>query len=237
MGGNLETIRELAARWNAGEHERVLDLYTDDVVMARFQDEWASAWESVELKLSELVERDDKVLVIGGWDSRGSVSGVGGRIPFGIVFTMRDGLIARFEWHFDPKDTDALVEEQRNLEVVRRLAESWNAGDIEAVLEFYADDIETITDPQWPEPPTSGKEAFRRSSYEWRDAWAQVDVDVDGLEAHGDKVAVAANWVTEGAVSGVAGNMPFGVLYTLRDGLISRMQWFMDPEEARRAAQ
>jgi len=127
-------------------------------------------------------------------------------------------------------------EEQRNLEVVGQLAERWNAGDLEGLLAFYADDIEMVTDPGWPEPSTSGKEALARSSEDWRASWEKIDIDVGRIEARADVVLAEGAWDSRGAASGIGGTMPFGILFTLREGLIVRLQWFLDPAEARSAA-
>ena len=128
------------------------------------------------------------------------------------------------------------MSEERNAEVVRRLAELWNAGDFDGVLAYYDDDVEVITDPGWPDPPTRGKEAFARSSVEWRSAWEKIDIEVGGIQAKGDIVVADGAWDTRGASSGIGGSIPFGLVYTLRDGLVTRMRWYMDPAEARRDA-
>jgi ketosteroid isomerase-like protein len=128
-------------------------------------------------------------------------------------------------------------DEQRNLQVVRQIGELWNAGDFDGVLALYDDDVEMITDPTWPDPPAHGKEAFARSSEEWRAAWEKIELDIGGSQAvEPDKVIAEGAWDTRGAASGIPGSMPFGILFTLRAGLIVRMEWFREPSEARRAA-
>jgi ketosteroid isomerase-like protein len=129
------------------------------------------------------------------------------------------------------------MSEERNVEVVRRLAERWNAGDSAGVLELYADDIVMVTAPEWPDTgPFVGKQAVERSTQEWRSAWELVQVDLDRLEAAGDMVVVEGGWDSRGLASGASGRIPFGLVFTVRDGLIARLEWFMDPVEARRAA-
>jgi ketosteroid isomerase-like protein len=43
----------------------------------------------------------DKVLAIGAWISRGRASGIDGRMPIAVIFTVRDGKIALHEWFMD----------------------------------------------------------------------------------------------------------------------------------------
>jgi ketosteroid isomerase-like protein len=131
------------------------------------------------------------------------------------------------------------MSEERNLEVVRRLAERWNAGDSAGVLELYADDIVMVTAPEWPDAGAGsfvGKEALERYTQEFRSVWDSIGADLDRLEVAGDLVVAGGGWKSRGLASGVRGQMPFGIVFTVRDGLISRLEWFMDPDEARRAA-
>ena len=127
-------------------------------------------------------------------------------------------------------------DEQRNAEVVRQLAERWNAGDIEGMLEFYGDDVEMVSDPDWPDPGVAGKEAFRRYSEEWREAWEKAQIDVGQIQAAGERVLVEGAWDVRAAATGISGQMTFSILFTLRDGLVTRHEWFRDPSEARRMA-
>jgi uncharacterized protein (TIGR02246 family) len=129
-----------------------------------------------------------------------------------------------------------MTAEESNAQIVRQLAECWNAGNLEAMLEFYADDMEMVTDPTWPDPPVKGKEAFRRSSEEWKGSWEKAQLDVGQVHALGDRVLAEGAWDVRGAATGIGGQMPFGILFTLRDGLVVRHEWFQDQSEARRAA-
>jgi ketosteroid isomerase-like protein len=130
-----------------------------------------------------------------------------------------------------------IMSEERNVEVVRRLAERWNAGDHAGVLELYADDVEMVTAPEWPDAGTEvGKGAVERATREWRSAWESIEVDLDRLEAAGDMVVAGGGWDSRGLASGASGRMPFGIVLTVRDGQIARLEWFMDPGQARRAA-
>jgi ketosteroid isomerase-like protein len=81
-----------------------------------------------------------------------------------------------------------------------------------------------------------GKEAIERSTQEWVSAWESIEVDLDRLEAVGDLVVAEGGWDSRGLASGASGRMPFGIVFTVRDGLVARLEWFMDPDQARRAA-
>ena len=129
-----------------------------------------------------------------------------------------------------------MSEEARNAEVVRQVAERWNAGDFDGLLGLYDGDIEMIPGPDWPDPAVIGKAAFRSYIDEWRSAWASSYFDLHAIEAVGELVIAAGAWDNRSAITGIGGTMPFGILFTLRDGLVIRHQWFLDLGQARRAA-
>jgi ketosteroid isomerase-like protein len=117
--GNLEVIREVSERLNAGDVEGMLELYTEDVVLypgehwpdtkpvegkAAFREsteDWLSVWQSVQLEADEIEAYGERVVARGCWRTTGRVSGVDGTMPIHIVFTVRDGRIARLEWFED----------------------------------------------------------------------------------------------------------------------------------------
>jgi ketosteroid isomerase-like protein len=116
---SIEVVQELARRWNEGDFEGLLDLYHDDIVMTpsahwpetvqlkgkdafrKNTEEWISAWGSVVIETGELEQLGDRVVANGSWISTGRASGVEGRMPVHMVFTVRDGRIAHLEWFED----------------------------------------------------------------------------------------------------------------------------------------
>jgi ketosteroid isomerase-like protein len=115
----VEIVRQVGERWNAGDIDGLVDLYTDDLVAKTSEDwpeqstvkgkaafretihEWLSVWESIELETDHIEAHGDRVVAQGAWRSTGRLSGVEGTMPIHIVFTMRDGRIARHEWFPD----------------------------------------------------------------------------------------------------------------------------------------
>ena len=114
-----EIVNEIGRRWNAGDLEGMLDLYHEDVVMTPSQhwpetmqlkgkdafrkntEEWLGAWESIEIETDQVEAFGDRVVARGCWVSTGRASGLGGRMPMHMVFTVRDGRIAHLEWFED----------------------------------------------------------------------------------------------------------------------------------------
>jgi uncharacterized protein (TIGR02246 family) len=116
---NADVIRELAKRWNAGDVEGVLELFTEDAVMlagadwpeqatshgregirSRIED-WRAVWESSELEICRLETFGDQVVYEGAWSTRGRSSGLSGTMPATALCTIRHGKIASLEWFTD----------------------------------------------------------------------------------------------------------------------------------------
>jgi ketosteroid isomerase-like protein len=129
------------------------------------------------------------------------------------------------------------MEPEGNLETIRSIAERWNAGDVDGLLDVFDDDVVVVTSPSWPEQAdVRGKEAVRAWMEDWRSLWQFSEVHEFELRANGDKVAARGAWETRGRASGVEGSWPFSQVYTLSDGKIVRFEWFDEYEDALRAA-
>ena len=111
-----EIVHELARRWNDGDIDGMLDLYHDDMVMTpsphwletvplkgkdafrKNTEEWIGAWEAIEVETDYVEAFGDRVVARGSWVSTGRASGLEGRLPVNMVYTVRDGRIAHLEW-------------------------------------------------------------------------------------------------------------------------------------------
>jgi ketosteroid isomerase-like protein len=121
----------------------------------------------------------------------------------------------------------------RNLEVIGELVRRWNSGDLEGALELYSDDAEIRTGAHWPEVTTyRGRDAIRATTEEWTSMWERIQIQVEDVKEHGDKVLATGAWVLRGAASGVDGEMPIFIVFTLREGKIAVLEWFADREAA-----
>jgi ketosteroid isomerase-like protein len=125
-----------------------------------------------------------------------------------------------------------------NVDIVRAFYAAWNSADRdEATAAFLADDFEYVNPDYAVEPGT------RRGLEGWRSALANLDGAFDHAEHRpgdfvdlGDKVLCYATFVARTGESQSALERDEPQLWTLRDGKISRFQWFHDRDEARAAA-
>jgi uncharacterized protein (TIGR02246 family) len=127
----------------------------------------------------------------------------------------------------------SILESMDSVALIRQLVERWNAGDIEGVLDLYAEDGVMLSGPDWPEPTTwRGREGIRASIEDWRAVWESSTVTFERIEAVGDKVLAIGAWVSRGKASGVDGRLPMAVVFTVRGGKIAVHEWFLDRSRA-----
>jgi ketosteroid isomerase-like protein len=129
------------------------------------------------------------------------------------------------------------MSEARNLEIVRKVVERWNAGDFEGLLELYHEDTVAKTSAEWPEQAGwRNKDEMRTAIADWRDAWETSALEIDSIEAFGDNLLARGAWNTRGRASGLDGTLRFSIVFTLKDGKIAGLEWFTDHDLAVAAA-
>jgi ketosteroid isomerase-like protein len=121
---------------------------------------------------------------------------------------------------------------QENVEVVRAGLAAWNAGNWDAMRDFYDPDAIVKPVEGWPEPgPFVGREAVLRWIEQVREGW-----DTDAMEPisdftdAGDRVIVRLLW--RGAIQGPESSMEFSIVFTLRKGKVLYQEIFWDHTEA-----
>ena len=128
---------------------------------------------------------------------------------------------------------------QENVEVVRRGLELWNRGEVTAVVDDYAEDAEVVTDPRFPEGGTfRGRQELLRWFEGVREGWVHGgSIIVRGVTEVGDQVLVPSEWRGTGETSGIDAVVPVTMLFTVQDGQITRLQYFLDHDEALEAVE
>lgn len=121
---------------------------------------------------------------------------------------------------------------QENVELIRRIYDAW--GREESARDFIADDVEYVNPSYAVEP---GTRRGRRSFAVVRDTYADFAPRVERLiDAGGDEVVLLARYTASGRGSGVPVEGEHGYVWTVRDGLAVRFQWFHSHREALEAA-
>jgi ketosteroid isomerase-like protein len=124
---------------------------------------------------------------------------------------------------------------QENVEIVRKLIEAWNAGDMDAFRDLYDPKIIMRPPERWPEPgPFVGREAVMREWHQTRETWdADIVEPISDFIDAGDRVVVRHVW--RGIGQGPESNIETTQVTTVRKGLILHQE-FWDHAEALEAA-
>jgi ketosteroid isomerase-like protein len=121
---------------------------------------------------------------------------------------------------------------QENVEVVRAVYATWNAGDMDALRDLYDPDAIMRPPEGWPEPgPFVGREAVMREWEQVREVWnADVVEPISDFIEAGDRVAVRHAW----RVAGQGPEMNFEItnVLTLRQSMIVYHEFFRDHAQA-----
>jgi ketosteroid isomerase-like protein len=130
------------------------------------------------------------------------------------------------------------VVEEANIEIVRKIHDAWRRrGGRDDARELMAPDIEWVNPDVAVEPGRrEGLDAFDAALDSIGETFDRVEVVPDKLFSIGDQVVVVGSLRTRGRGSGIEQERKQGYLWTLRDGMAIRFQWFNDPQDALAAA-
>jgi uncharacterized protein len=120
-----------------------------------------------------------------------------------------------------------------NIEVVRRVYESWSRGDVPGPVELLDPDVEYVNPGGAIEPGTRrGIAEFTGAVGKTLEAWEHWRVEPQRVEAVGDQVVAVVRYQARGRGSGIEIEGTESSLWTLRDGKVIRYEWFHGPEDA-----
>jgi uncharacterized protein len=122
---------------------------------------------------------------------------------------------------------------QENVEIVRAIHEALARGESPAALRLLHPDIEYVNPPGAVEPGTRrGIAAYEDALRSINDAFEDIRIEVREIKDVGDQVVVFATYTARGRSSGAQRESEDGYVWTVRNGLAVRFQWFNDPTKA-----
>lgn len=124
---------------------------------------------------------------------------------------------------------------EQNVEIIRRGFASLSREGIDSLAEFLHPEFVTETPPDMAlEPDTYvGIPGIRRWFDSFYDAVDEVRFEADEfIDVGGDKVMVEARMIVRGRDSGIEVEQHMVQVWTLRDGLATRLEVFPDREPA-----
>ncbi len=121
------------------------------------------------------------------------------------------------------------------MELVRRMIGAYNAGDLDAMVSFYAPNVVAIPDASlFPEAGVlGGLEEWRGFLNEISVAWVTPQYGTSDLFAlDDDRVLHRGDWGGQGVASGIELASGITGIYTICDGQITRVVFFFDQDAA-----
>ena len=121
--------------------------------------------------------------------------------------------------------------------MVRQIVELWEEGRVDAALSHLHPDLEWLEPPETPDRAVvRGREAALGALMTWLSTWASYENELVGLSEHGDRVIVEYRQRMVGPGSGLKVEGELFNVWTIRDGLATRMAMFSDRREAEQDA-
>jgi ketosteroid isomerase-like protein len=105
----------------------------------------------------------------------------------------------------------------------------------EVLWELVADDVEVHDHDMFDAGQYFGHDGFARWLQDWADAWAEWTMEVQDVREIGSRVLLLGRMKARGA-SGARAERDDAIVYELRDGQITRLDYFNDQRTAIEAA-
>ena len=128
---------------------------------------------------------------------------------------------------------------QENVEVVREVYDAASRHDAERIFALYDADVEldaSRLEAAWTPGIYRGHKGLRAFFREWNEAWEKIDYSYEELLDAGDHVLSIVTRHGRGRASGIEVERPFALVWTIRDGKVVRVVWFLARTEALEAA-
>ncbi len=128
--------------------------------------------------------------------------------------------------------------QRRNVELVRRGAEAFQSGDLDALLALTGEDFEVFLPQNLPNSGTyRGHDGFMTWLRQWLDAWEDFKVEITAAEPAGERHVVAmVHQSARGKGSGIPVDMDIAYLWEVREGKFAAMHLYETRKEAIRVA-
>jgi ketosteroid isomerase-like protein len=127
----------------------------------------------------------------------------------------------------------------QRVEAMRAAMEAFNRRDLDLLAsEFWDQHIEWQTSREDPDAATHrGRDAVSRYLDQWLDSFEGLHGDIEEyIDAADDRVFTWVRWTGRGRGSGIDAEWWLAIVYTLRDGMVTRAEEYFDRTEALAAA-
>jgi ketosteroid isomerase-like protein len=125
---------------------------------------------------------------------------------------------------------------QENVEIVKRMLAHFHAGDANAALACFSEDVVAEAAGRPDVTGGRGREALTKLIGSWVAAWEDWSEEIDEVRDLGDWVMVIATQRGHAKAAGIDTELQYATLYELRNGEISQMGLYDGPAQALEAA-
>jgi len=120
-----------------------------------------------------------------------------------------------------------------NTEIVTRVLEALNRGDLETMLDLQDPDWEGVIPVEYPMAGTwRGQAGLRAFAEQWLEAWEEFRVEPREFVAEGDAVLAEVHYWGRGRSSGIEVTERWYYAYRLRAGKVISWRPYADRAEA-----
>ena len=120
-----------------------------------------------------------------------------------------------------------------NLDVVRRVYETWRERGFGVVPELMHPDISYVNPPDAIEPGTRrGYDGFAEAARAFSNIYEDSTVTLVEVSEFGSRIAVRGRIATRSRGNAVPIETERGYVFEVRDGRLTLFAWFNDPSEA-----
>ena len=111
--------------------------------------------------------------------------------------------------------------------------DAWARGEFPSPRELLAPEIEYVNPPDAVEPGTRrGFVEFSRAVEKTLEGWESWEMQPESFQASAGRVAVVVRYRARGRGSGVVVEGRESALWSVRDGRVTRYEWFHGPNDA-----
>jgi len=129
---------------------------------------------------------------------------------------------------------------QENVEAFKRGVEAYNRRDAQGLIEELDPTVEwhpALLVMLGGEPTVyRGHQGVRELLRDTDETLAEIHVEFSEIRDPGDQIVAIGHIHTRGKASGAVTESPLGYVADFRDGKVTRIRTYLDPEEAREAA-
>ena len=130
-----------------------------------------------------------------------------------------------------------------NVRLVREVTEAWQRREQEETFAFVHQEVEWDATRVAEAIPDAadlyfGHDGVRAYWRRWLSAWSDLQFEIEDVVDAGDEVVLLIGNQTQwGRQSGIAIELPpYGAVFTVQGGMITRVRWYLNQAEALAAA-